>query len=265
MSDQVHISSARAIKYLSAEPFSNLMTLKMLTMYPDACQSFFYESADGWSLRTELSAERSHWDRQVYPDYQTITMIDGTAESAMLTALGEAPSKSVVFKLHDPFTVARMNARDDVSHKVSFISYSDSSAIDDTLRATGTMAEVHSEYSEEAARLFAENLYTQAELEEHLARGARWFGVRNGATLCSVCLAFPIYVGIWEIGGVYTHPSVRGLGYARTIVTEALRFVRGRNHRPRYQFKQGNGPSQALAESVGLKHVLTVAHYTTAV
>lgn len=263
MSNHVHISTDRALEYLCADPFSNLMTLKMLTMYRESCQTFFYESADGWALRTELPAEHSHWDRQAYPGYRTIVMIDGTGEAPLHTALVQAPSEHVVFKLHDPYSIAQMKTRDDAAHQVSFISYSESPAADPIVPGIGSPAEVHSEYSEEAAPLFAENLYTRAEMEEHLARGARWFGVRHGTVLSTVCLAFPIYSNIWEIGGVFTLPAFRGRGYARTVVAEALSFIRGKSCRPRYQFKEGNGPSQALAESVGLIRVLAVAHYTT--
>ena len=264
MNDPARIPSTKAITYLSNDPFSNLMTLKMLTMYPEWCRCFFYGSSDGWALRTELPAEHSHWDRQVYPDFQTIVMIDGNTKAPMLQALQEAPLDNVVFKLHDPYTVAQMHARSSISHRVSFISYSSSPTAEPTVSETDIPAEAHADYSEEAAPLFAQNLYTQAEVEEHISRGARWFGVRHETELAAVCIAFPIYSNIWEIGGVFTLPSYRRCGFARTVVVEALRFLRGKDLRPRYQFKQGNVESQALAQSVGLEHVLTVSHYTTA-
>ncbi|MFW5762533.1 MAG: GNAT family N-acetyltransferase [Cyclobacteriaceae bacterium] len=265
MNDPVLIPSAEAINYLSDDPFSNLMTLKMLTMYPEWCRCLFYgRFDDGWALRTELPTEHSHWDRQVYPDYQTIVMIDGNTKAGVLQAIEEASLDSAVFKLHDPHTVAQMDARSGISHRVSFISYSSAPTAEPTVVENDIPAEAHADYSEEAASLFAQNLYTQAEVEEHISRGARWFGVRHETELAAICIAFPIYSNIWEIGGVFTLPSYRRRGYAQTVVLEALRFLRGKDLRPRYQFKQGNVESQALAQSVGLEHVLTVSHYTTA-
>ena len=121
--------------------------------------------------------------------------------------------------------------------------------------------ERHRGYRTEAAPYFEANGYGGAEIREYLHRGGVWFGARRGGTLAAVCIAFPNYGDVWEIGGVYTATGQRRRGLARAVVCAAIGDLVRSGRRPRYQFRHDNEPSRVLAESVGLIPTLTVAHY----
>ena len=77
----------------------------------------------------------------------------------------------------------------------------------------------------------------------------------------STCFVFKNYADIWEIGGVYTASAYRRQGLGTRIVKTAIRTLRDRAKRPRYQVLETNEASIRLAESLGLERFVTTEHY----
>lgn len=250
-----------AITHLAADPFENLMTLKMLSLFPGLCTTTFYGDASAWACRTELGSKVSAWDRNEYPHAERIVMLDGNSPLHLEQALLDTPTKAVVFKLHDEWS--RFTFANDRRFTLanSFESYSDLEPTSRTAFAEGVNVEQHSHFDDEAAGLFKQNGYVEKEFRLHLDRKAQWFAVRDRHLLVSTCLAFQNYDNIWEIGGVMTRTDYRRRGYARAVVSAALNHLAGLKLVPRYQFHHRNDASRGLAKSLGMTRRLTVDHY----
>ncbi|MCG8480206.1 MAG: GNAT family N-acetyltransferase [Spirochaetales bacterium] len=252
---------ADAVEVLARDVFAHLVTLKMLALYRDACSVAVYRGADGWAIRTEVAAARVPWDRSAYPGVTTVTLIDGTDRAVMRRAADETPDGPTVFKIHDPDLVRRFDASARFRWVRSFVSYTTPSAPWTPPEPPAASVERHRDYQDEALSHFVANGYSETEIREHLRRGGVWFGVRREGRLAAVCIAFPNYGDVWEIGGVHTVSGQRRRGLARAVVCAAIGDLVRDGRRPRYQFRHDNDPSRALAESVGLIPTLTVAHY----
>ncbi len=250
-----------AVELLSEDVRSHVVTLKMLTLYRDACSVTVYRGVDGWAIRTELVVVQSPWDRRNYPDAAKVVMIDGTDATIMRRAVDDVPRTSVVFKIRDRDLMRFLDAAPQCRWIQSFVSYTTPDTFRTVPSTLSGEVERHREYRHEAAPHFAANYYSEAEIREHLLRGAVWFGARRDGTLAAVCIAFPNYGDVWEIGGVYTATEYRRRGLARTLVLNAVHDLVRDGKRPRYQFRHDNAPSRTLAESVGLVPAFTVAHY----
>jgi GNAT superfamily N-acetyltransferase len=253
---------ATAIQLLSGDVFSNLITLKMLTLYPDFCTSTAFLRCDDWTCLTELEVAASHWDRRAYPGWEHVVLLDGNSQDLLHIAFDHAPKVGSVYKVHDPFTQSLVSRLLGASRRRSFLSYSTMSDMDEPGSSIGAVRE-YVTLTSEAMLGFSHNGYSGEELAALFQCGASWFGLAVDGHCASQCLIFRNYGHIWEIGGVYTQPEHRHKGYARLVVQAAVRCLRSRDLVPRYQFESNNTASQALAESVGLRHFLTVEHYTT--
>ncbi len=246
---------------LAEDPFSNLVTLKMLALYPRSCSTVLYRCGREWACRTELIAKESHWDREAYPETDLIITLDGNSSHLLRRMAETLPASRIVLKVHDTWSRRHYRRNSQFRLVQSFMSYTTTAdSLPDSLPGTVPVKH-HCHHSDEAASLFAQNGYSPDELQGHLSRGARWFAIRQSKRVVSIALVFPNYHDIWEIGGVYTLPEYRRNGYAGRVVQAALQYVVQRGLRPRYQFHHRNIASQALAERLGLDHVLTVDHF----
>ncbi|MCK4516042.1 MAG: GNAT family N-acetyltransferase, partial [Spirochaetaceae bacterium] len=261
MGYEVLNNSSLVTGILAEDPFSNLVTLKMLELYPRSCSTVLYRCGREWACRTELIAKESHWDRKAYPETDLIIMLDGNSSHLLRRMAETLPASRIVLKVHDKWSRRHFQQSPRFRLVQSFISYTTTAdSLPDSLPGTNPVTR-HCHYSDEATPLFAQNGYSPDELQGHLSRGARWFATRESGRLVSIALVFPNYHDIWEIGGVYTLPVYRRNGYAALVVQAALQYLVQRGLRPRYQFHQRNIASQALAERLGLDHVLTVDHF----
>ena len=233
------------------------MTLKMLTLYPEACTTHLYEDASGWACRTELPARVSAWDRRAYPGHRTVVTLDGSSRELIELSFREAPQSGVVYKLHQLETV-RLAVEAGARKAATFISETSAPAAP---ASRDPSVECRGAADAQTVEALARNGYTADEVAEHLGRGARIFVRRAGALLASVCMVFPNYDTVWEIGGVWTSPEQRRQGHARAVVTAALGYLSERGLRPRYQYRAENTASAAVARSVGLRPALTVEHW----
>jgi len=190
-------------------------------------------------------------------------MIDGDNDELLRLAFQGSPKVGSVFKVHDPLTESLVRALRGASRVRSYLNYSTPESY---RMAPPTTPIVEGDgLTPEAIRMFAENGYTPGELEEHFRHGATWFGLSVGGQCVSACFTFRNFERIWEIAGVFTLPEHRRRGHAASVVRAALARLIGSRRIPRYQFREDNRASRAVAESLGLRHVLTVSHYTTAV
>lgn len=261
MNPEVSPNRELSLECLSAEPFDNLMTLKMLAMFPAECVTTLYRDESGWACLTELGAKVSAWDRNAYPRAGRIAMLDGTSQTLLAHILQTRQADSVVYKVHDRWSRAILAEDSKFSHATSFLSYSDLGQAVELSGLGETRVEQHSHYDREAAALFAASGYTTQEFRLHLERGARWFTVRGTEGIVSFCLTFPIFERIWEIGAVVTLEAYRRRGFARAVVSAALGFLKTHGLTPRYQFHYRNNASRGLAEGLGLTLRLVVDHY----
>jgi GNAT superfamily N-acetyltransferase len=250
----------KALQILSSDCFSYLMTLKMLTMYPDNCRTVLIRSKTDWSCRTELPAIHSAWDSNVYPDATQIVMIDGNSCPSMEIAIADSNLPSTVYKVHDPCCVRYLSGLLDMYHSRSYLSFTSDKL--ECAREYRDYTVVHGQnLTDETVRWASYNGYTSRELHDHFSRGAHWFETKHDNEIMSFCIACPIYEAIWEIGAVYTRPQFRRQGVAARAVSFALSSLLENGRQPRYQFRSDNEASRALAISLGLRHVLTVDHF----
>lgn len=251
-----------SIAHLSRDPFDSLLTLKMLSMFPNDCATTLYRDDSGWACRTELAVKVSAWDRNEYPTVDRIVMIDGNSPSILRHILRYPANDSVVYKVHDQSCRSELGEDPQFHHANAFHSYTTAMGREmSAVQSAVSVVEKHSRYDDEAAALFAASGYTAEEFRLHMDRGARWFAVRKNNRIVAFCLAFRIFEKIWEIGGVLTLREHRRNGFARAVVSAALGYFNERNLIPRYQFHYRNGASRCLAGSLGLKLRLVIDHY----
>lgn len=249
-----------ALEHLASDVFAHLMTLKMLTLYPSACITTTFREGNNWSCLTVLDIAASPWDRQKYPNHKIVVFLDGNAEELLRIAFENAPKKSAVFKIHDAFSKSLVTQLLGTEQTYAFLSYSTSTS---TKVPSDSAVQAYDKLTPEAIHGFEQNAYTFDELQSHFQNGARWFGLRINDSCASQCLVFQNFHPIWEIGGVFTPPELRRKGYAKKVVQAAIRYLKLHNRIPRYQFEDSNYGSRALADSLGLHHILTVEHFTT--
>lgn len=249
------------IDLLSHDTFTNLVTLKMLSLYPDACSSYLYRDGPDWACRTELNAAASQWDRKSYPNVDTVVLLDGNSPSLLPAVISHSQMQNVVFKVHDDWSRQYFRSSSAYQHAMSLLSYSTVPDDSETYLVNYDSVERHTVYSESVAEFFEYNGYAEAEIEYHLSRGGRWFSLRDAGQIVSVCIVFPNFRNVWEIGAVYTDPDFRNRGFGRKVTEAALAFLVQNGHTPRYQFRHDNHASRALAESLNLKRKLTVEHF----
>lgn len=250
-----------SIAHLSGNPFDNVLTLKMLSMFPSECVTTLYRDKSGWACRTELDANVSAWDRNEYPLANRIVLLDGNSSSLFGHILQHPPTDLVVYKVHDQWSKSILCEDPQFNHVNSYHSYSVSPQAHEIAQPDLPAVEQHSHYDDEAAALFAASGYVAEEFRLHLDRGAQWFAVREDKRIASFCLAFQIFGKIWEVGGVLTLREYRRKGFAKAVVSAALGYLHGVKLIPRYQFRNWNSASRRLAESLGLKPRVIVDHY----
>jgi RimJ/RimL family protein N-acetyltransferase len=250
-----------SIAHLSRNPFDNVLTLKMLSMFPSECETTLYTDKSGWVCRTGLDAKVSAWDRNEYPLADRIVLLDGNSPSIIGHILQHQPTDVVVYKVHDQWSRSILSEDPQFNLVNSFHSYSNNPQVHEPVQPDFPAVEQHSHYDDEAAALFAASGYVAEEFRLHLERGAQWFAIREDKRIASFCLAFQIFADIWEIGGVLTLREYRRKGFAKAIVSAALEFLNAVKLVPRYQFRNWNSASRSLAESLGLKPRVIVDHY----
>jgi len=117
------------------------------------------------------------------------------------------------------------------------------------------------------AYLMELNLPWQISLEqrqeefESLAREHRWWGAFDGRSLISIGCLNAVYGRLGQVGGVYTAPASRRMGWSRAVMRAIISDSRSRHHFDRLVLftGEGNRGARLLYESLGFQFVDTFA------
>jgi ribosomal protein S18 acetylase RimI-like enzyme len=250
----------RAVEFLEHDPLRNIVLLKTLFYYPHAIQCRFNEGPTAAGVLLLLSGGASSFDRQNYPGTDHVVFIAATEPAVLPELLAHVPrGQRLLFKLMDPrhntvvrrfFSLELINA---------FVSYT---ASPDKLYASAEGVTASGMPGEACLDLYAALGHSREELGTRFAKGqALSFTVYGNDTPLATCFTFPNYGKIYEIGGVYTDPGQRRRGLARKVVEAALHHLGQAGFGVRYQAREDNRASIRLAESIGLRHVVTYEHW----
>jgi ribosomal protein S18 acetylase RimI-like enzyme len=250
----------RAIEFLEHDPLRNIVLLKTLFYYPHAIQCHFNEGPKAAGVLLLLSGDASPFDRRNYPGTDHVVFIAATEPAVLPELLAHVPrGERLLFKLMDPrhntlvrrfFSLERVNA---------FVSYT---APPDKLYASAEGVTVSGMPGDACLDLYAALGHSREEISTRFANGqALSFTVYGNDTPLASCFTFPNYGKIYEIGGVTTDPGQRRRGLARKVVEAALDHLGQAGFLARYQVREDNRASIRLAESIGLRHVVTYEHW----
>lgn len=205
-----------------------------------------------------LDADASPYDRETYPDAQTIAFIVSDHPTLTVALRPFIPTdQTLIFKLtteQDALVIAEDFTLD---RATSYRTYSTESTfhLDPTVSIEQTANHLPFD-------LFAKQGHDANWLTAMIERQqATAFVYQEGATALSACLAFQLDDGIWEVGGVYTDPHQRGKGFGKRVVATALAHLFQNRLIPRYQVVESNLASIRLAESLGMSCCQTLTHY----
>jgi ribosomal protein S18 acetylase RimI-like enzyme len=244
---------------LRQDVLRHVVTLKMLHFFGDSMELRFAQDDAGWALLSLLPVRVSEFDRQVYPNADTVVLVDGVSDALKSALLAGLPAGRLVIKAHDDFTRKFALEALGAQRALSFRSF--------TLPPTARLEPAPTGIMEsealdpEIARILARNGYTGPELARFFAAGARWYAIEEAGRYVSAGFVFPIFERVWEVGGLYTEPDHRRRGHARRIVAAALGHLAARNLITRYQVRSDNLESVRLAETAGLREFLRIDHF----
>lgn len=246
---------AEILAFLQADPLKYIVHLKML----DAYAGVMTWLAEPGGVILLLPAAANPYDAQTYPqaDWIVLPAVQDTAAAARL--LAQIPRDArLVFKTVDGLSRDALLAAFPVRRVTGFVSYTcaEGDFPPDPQVALSTQLDPR------LLPCYQSNGYTLAELERSFAQGSQSFSLfaPDGAPL-STCFFFKNYDPVWEVGGVYTAPDFRRQGLGRRVVAMALRELLGTARVPRYQVKETNRASCALAESLGMHPFVFTEHY----
>lgn len=254
-------STAKIVAALERNLLRNIVLLKHLAAYPN--DTLAHQISDGSGLATLvlLKVAASAYDQRTYATARyaaLITSDDSTLTQALLQRIPRGVG--IIFKLSsdaDRDVVAQAFA---IQRVTSVLSFTSGAAF-----TRDEQAEVTPTPDDDAYHFFAAQDHSRAWLDPLLESGRAFACIlRSEGRTLAACFAFENYDRVWEIGGVYTPPDLRGRGFAGKVVRAAITELRKRDLIPRYQVQEDNAPSIRLAESIGLQLFLTTTHFLRA-
>lgn len=249
----------QALRLLRRDPLRNIVALKFLLGFAGQAEVQIRQRGDNAAVLLLVDNSQSAFDRTTYPSVGRSVIIASDDPEVTRDVLPLVPrGAAMVFKLMnggDRDVVASVFA---LHRQTAFLSYTDGSGA----AAVETAASIETAGSRIPFELFESQGHGATWLRELLDDDRAFVSVlMQGDVVQSACFAFHIDGPVWEIGGVYTLPHLRGQGLALQVVGAALAELHRRGCRPRYQVAEDNLASVALARSVGLRPYLEVAHY----
>ncbi len=246
------------VALLEQDALRNIVLLKHLTAFPDSTRGHRIADDGGSATLVLLDTAASAYDRQAYPEAAWAALI--ASDHAALTdrLLDRVPRDAgVVFKLASDADRAAVVARFAVAPGASFLSYSVDRRFERDAEVRMTDAP-----GEAALRLFEQQGHDRSWLLSCLGSGSAFACIADAdGGPGAVCFAFRNHGQVWEVGGVFTPEPFRGRGLAGRVVRTALAVLHERGLTPRYQVSADNAASIGLAESLGLRHFLTLTHH----
>jgi GNAT superfamily N-acetyltransferase len=255
---------AEILAFLKAEPLKYIIHLKML----DSFAGVMRWDCEPGGVALLLPAAANPYDATTYPGAEWIVFLavnDPATASKLVERLARDPwvwnpgtGARLVFKLVDAVSREAVLAAFPARRVTGFVSY------------TTEQADLpHDPWVEVAAQLdprlvpcYQSNGYTLPELERMFGQESRSFSLfaETGAPQ-STCMIFKNFGPVWEIGGVYTDPANRRQGLGRRVVARAVQELLESGRIPRYQVKESNLASRALAEGLGMRPFVYTEHF----
>lgn len=205
-----------------------------------------------------LPTRVNSFDTKTYPDSKFVVLFAGTDSVVLEKMLPSIPIQTnLVFKLVDDMSKHAVLQVFPSQRVTAFVSYTTQESSYRSHSSVVTSAAL----DERVLPFYQENGYTPQEMHNYFQQGAMSFTLFDDARPLATCFTFRNYETIWEIGGVYTHPSHRQQGLARQVVETALHHVLSQGYIPRYQVRETNLASIRVAESLGLKPFVITEHF----
>ncbi len=244
------------LAFLKADRMKYVVHLKMLEAYAPV-MTWISEPA-GVALLLPTTAHA--YDASTYPDSDWIVFLAvADAGTAGRLAMRLPRDQRLVFKLVDELSKRAVVEAFPVRRITSFVSY--------TLREGAfppdPLVKIAAALDPRLVPCYQSNGYSLTELEHSFSQGSLSFSLfsEDGQSPLTTCFIFKNYGPIWEIGGVYTHPAHRRQGLARRVVAAAAQELLSSGRIPRYQVKETNLASLALAEHLGMQRFVTTEHF----
>jgi ribosomal protein S18 acetylase RimI-like enzyme len=243
------------VAHLESDLDTHLMTLKFLGLFGDRCRTTFHQSDSGWASLVVFDATLFPWDRQNYPGARQVALADGNDPAEITRHLGNL-GRTTVVKSSDPGvqeTVERVFRWNPVRRFLWYTGETTLPLPDDVREVTAP--------DPGFTQLLVGNGWTAHEWESQRVRGARGYVAEEGGEPRAFCLAYPNHPPVWELASVRTLPGYLRRGWGARVVSAGLASILSRGHRVRYHVDAENGPSRALAESLGLVPHVEARHY----
>jgi GNAT superfamily N-acetyltransferase len=230
----------------------------MINLYGNHMIMNLVQNEQSWGILSQLPTNISEYDRKTYPDTDFIILIDSTSDVDKIRLLDDIPNGNFVVKTYDNQIKLHLESHFNAKKTTSFISFTTN-----TCPAIPMKFDVEESFdlNENVISFFHNNGYETTELNRFFDNNAKWFGIRSGNELVSGCFVFCNFENVWELGGVFTLPEYRRRGYAKTVVSTALKYLLSNNLIPRYLVKWDNIKSIRLAKSFGFQMFLNLDHY----
>jgi GNAT superfamily N-acetyltransferase len=250
----------RAVEFLEHDPLRNIVLLKTLFYYPHAIRCRFHEGPEAAGALLLLPGDASSFDRRNYPGTDYVVFIAAAHPALLPGLLLHVPTgKKLLFKLMDPRHHAAAAALFSLERANAFVSYT---APQDRPFVPADGVTVSGTLDSACLDIYAAMGHSREELKDHFESGQAFsFTVYEGDQPLASCFTFPNYGAIHEIAGVYTVPRCRRSGLARMVAETALHRLGHNGFLARYQAQEDNRASILLAESIGLRHVVTYVHW----
>jgi GNAT superfamily N-acetyltransferase len=207
-----------------------------------------------------LPGSASSFDRRNYPGTDYVVFIAATHPALLPELMRHVPTgRKLLFKLMDPRHQAAAAALFSLERANAFVSFTAPQGRPfvpaDGVTVSGTLDSA-------CLDIYIAMGHSREELKDHFENGQTLsFTVYEEDKPIASCFTFPNYGRIHEIAGVYTDPRHRRSGLARRVVETALHHLWHTGFLARYQVQEDNRASVLLAESIGLRYVVTYEHW----
>jgi len=250
----------RAVEYLEHDPLRNIVLLKTLSYFPQASRCYLSEGSNTAGVLLLMPGGVTSFDRRNYPDTDYVVFVAATDPANLPDLLRQVPSgRRLLFKLMDAQHPAVVGTFFRLQRVNAFVSYT---APPGKRFAAADGVTISGLPDSACLDLYAKMGHSREELKTQFASGrALSFTVYEHDKPLASCFTFPNYGRIYEIAGVCTDPRRRRLGLARKVVETALHHLEQAGQLARYQAQEDNRASIQLAESIGLRHVVTYEHW----
>ncbi|MDD5189877.1 MAG: GNAT family N-acetyltransferase [Dehalococcoidales bacterium] len=247
----------KSVSYLQRDTLSNLTTLKYLLYYRAKAKVVLMEDAKDWALSAVIPSNLVSYDTLTYPRAEKSLFINGNSKELKYRLLNKLTNQCYILRLNDDLDLSPVKQRFHCERTRCYVSYTGSQTPDIVDDSSVIVSPV---ITDEVLSILKKNDYSEAEIRGYFRSGAIWFGLFLNNEIKSLCFVYRNYGDVWEIAGVHTSENERRKGYARLVVSAALKHLRQNHYIPRYNVEQTNVPSVALAQVLQLKPFLTIQH-----